>query len=216
MSEGQPLIRAKITNEITDFPHNDLENAAWFFRERLQKAFEAKDRPDGVFFDLIALVTMTSFALEGYVNALGWHWLSADAKAWKKFEWQPTRVKIEEFSARFGLTADWNDRPFSTVEPLIKLRNLFAHPKAAPAEQREQILDGRHNDFVAMLRDHKPEYERALTWEFANRAYEDVDDIWHTLLKASGIRPSDLSSGGSQGIELVGWVGPDGEVTPAP
>jgi hypothetical protein len=215
MSDDQPLIRVKLTNDVIDYPHNDLENAAWFFRERLQKALTANEPPEGIFLDMIALITMTSFALEGYVNALGWHRLRDDDKAFKTFEWKSVKDKIEDLAAHYKLAIDWATQPFSTVAPLVHLRNMFAHPKAAPAKEREQILDGKHNDFVTMLRAHKPEYERRLTWEFANQAYDDMDAIWQTLLKASGISPFELRSGGSQGIEVIGWIGPQGDITPA-
>lgn len=211
----QPLIKALVTNDVVDFPHNDLENAAWFLHERISRSFEQRERPDGIFLDMIALVTMTSFALEGYANALGWRWLRDDPKAWKAFEWSRVTQKIETLTARYGLAVDWSQRPFSTVEPLIALRNMFAHPKAAPAADRERLLIGRHNDFVKLLRDHKPEYEKALTWEFADQACQDVDAIWHLLVKASGLNPFDLQSGGSQGFELLAHIGPDGSETPA-
>ena len=211
--QEQPLIRALVTNDVIDFPHNDLENAAWFLHQRVKRGFENKERPDGIFLDMIALVTMISFALEGYANALGWQWLRDDPKEWKAFEWSRVAKKIETLAARYGLAIDWSQRPFSTVEPLVALRNMFAHPKAAPAADRERILVGRHNDFVKLLRDHKPEYERLLTWDFADQAYEDVDAIWHRLLDASGLNPFHLQSGGSQGVELLAHIGPDGAET---
>lgn len=209
----QPLIRALVTNDVVDYPHNDLENAAWFFRERLKKAFQDNERSDGIFLDMIALVTMTSFALEGYVNVLGWHWLREDDKAWKAFEWQSTRKKIEQLAERYGLAVDWDSRPFVTVDQLVKLRNMFAHPKAHPVKNREQELVGTHDDFVKMLRNHKPEYEERLTWEFANQAYEDVDTMWNTLLGASKLNPFNLTSGGSQGFEMLAYVNEDGSET---
>lgn len=121
-------------------------------------------------------------------------------------EWSPVRSKIETLAEWYGLAIDWDRRPFATVDPLVRLRNPFAHPKATPAENREQILIGTHNEFVKMLRDHEPEYERTLTWEFADGAYEDVDAMWNTLLQGSGINMFDLVSGGSQDIEYIEHV----------
>jgi hypothetical protein len=204
--DRQPLIRALVTNDVTDYPHNDLENAAFYFHDRLKAKIEAEERGDAIFLDLIALVTMTSFTLEGYANALGHHRLKEDAAAWKAFEWGPVKGKIETLAGWYGLAVDWDSRPFSTVQPLVKLRNLFAHPKATLPENREQVLVGRHNDLAKGLRDYKPEYERLTTWEFANQAYEDVDAISQRLLEASGINPFDLRSGGSQGFELIEYV----------
>lgn len=204
--DQQPLIRALVTNDKVDYPHNDLENAAFFFRERLQRSIADKDEAEGIFLDMIALVTMTSFALEGYVNVLGHHRLKEDEKAWQAFQWKSVRKKLETLALWYGLTIDWQAKPFATVEPLVQLRNQFAHPKATPAVDREQILVGTHDDFVRMLRNHKPEYERSLTWEFADTAYNDVQDLWSILLRASGINPFDLHTGGSQGIEYIEHV----------
>lgn len=67
---SQPLIRASVINDVTDYPHNDVELQPIFSSERLKQATEEKERGDVILLDLIALVTMTSFALEGYVNAL--------------------------------------------------------------------------------------------------------------------------------------------------
>ena len=105
--KAQPVIRAKITNDVVDYPHNDLENAAYFFRERLKRSFESGERSDGIFLDMIALVTMTSFALEGYANALGWHWHRADAKAWKNFEWMPVKKKLQALAENLNPAQPW-------------------------------------------------------------------------------------------------------------
>jgi hypothetical protein len=67
----QPLIRVRMENDVTDYPHNDVSNAAFFFRERLTRAFEDKERADGIFLEMIGMMTMTAFALEGYTNFVG-------------------------------------------------------------------------------------------------------------------------------------------------
>ncbi|RZJ45537.1 MAG: hypothetical protein EON87_07285 [Brevundimonas sp.] len=204
---SEPRIRAKITNEIVDYPHNDLASAAWFYRERLTKAFEDKARNDGIFLDMIALVTMTAFALEGYTNFVGERVLSGGAQgqenAWDDLERKPVKDKLKAIRKVLGFEIDWNKRPYQTVDELIDLRNMFAHPKAHRAEEREHIRVGTDSELRQMLRDHRPAYEKQLTWEFANIAYEDVETIWKDLLAVAKIEIHETWSGGSQGIELI-------------
>lgn len=38
----QPLIRVRMENDVADYPHNNVANAAFLFRGRLTKAFEDK------------------------------------------------------------------------------------------------------------------------------------------------------------------------------
>ena len=60
-ADGQPKIRAKMTNNWVDYPHNDLSHAAWFFQQRINNAFREEKRADGIFLEMIACVTMIAF-----------------------------------------------------------------------------------------------------------------------------------------------------------
>ena len=207
--QSQPFIRAKVTNDFVDYAHNDVANAAWFIRERLAKTLENENEGEGVFLDMIALVTMTAFTLEGYANFIGKWIIDRDNSEkdaldiWNKFERIPIKEKIKSIQKMLDIEMDWNKRPYETVDSLISLRNMFAHPKSHPAKEREQILVGTDAKLRQLLRDHKPEYEERLTWEFANIAYNDVEAIWRGLLSAAQIELHQTWSGGSQGIELI-------------
>ena len=212
--QAQPLIRAKVTNDFVDYPHNDLANAAWFFRERLTKAFESKEHSDGIFVDMMALVTMIAFALEGYANFIGQRVIERQTgkekaqEVWAVFERKSVVCKIKAIKKMIDIDIDWNKRPYSTIGDLFELRNMFAHPKAHRAKEREKILVGTDGELKQMLRDFKPEYEQRLTWDFANAAYEDIDLIWNGLLKAAEIELHETRSGGLQGIELIEVLNP--------
>jgi hypothetical protein len=58
-----------VTDDATDCPHNDIRDTAYLFVSA-KKKIEEQERGNVIFLDLIALATMTIFALEGYVNAL--------------------------------------------------------------------------------------------------------------------------------------------------
>lgn len=222
VEKKQPVIRALVTNDVTDYPHNDIANAAFFFRERLAKAFEDKERADGIFLDMMAMVTMTAFALEGYVNFVGGTVINKcvedkerAAEVWRTFERKPTRDKLKAIRKMTGMEIDWNKRPYLTVTELIDLRNLFAHPKPHRPKQREFEAVGTDSELKKLLRSYRPEYEEKLTWDLATRAYDDVEEIWQALLTAANINPYDAMSGGSQGFQLLAWVNADGTETRA-
>lgn len=220
IDEKQPLVRVKMENKVTDYPHNDVANAAFHFRERLEKAFQDKDRADGIFLDMIGLMTMTAFALEGYVNFIGGRLIekcvkdkSRAADSWQTFERMRTKDKVKEIRKMTGIEIDWNKRPYLTVGELSDLRNMFAHPKPHKPIVQEWEAVGTDNEFKRQLRNYKPEYEERLTWEFAQRAYDDVEQIWQELLAGAEIDPYETRSGGSQGFSLLAWVNEDGSET---
>lgn len=218
----QPLIRARLTNDTIDFPHNDIANAAFYIRERLTKAFEEKDRGDGIFLDMMAMVTMVAFALEGYVNFVGMTLIersAADresaAASWSDYERKSTKDKIKAVRRMTGAEINWNERPYATIAELNELRNRFAHPKPHKPKVREWEAVGTDAEFRKQLRDYRPEYEERLTWDFCTRAYDDVEAIWQQLLEVAKINPFDALSGGSQGFELLAWVDQNGRETKA-
>jgi hypothetical protein len=218
--EKQPLVRVKMENKVTNYPHNDVASAAFHFRERLEKAFQDKDGADGIFLDTIGLMTMIAFALEGYVNFVGGRLIERcvkekdrAAESWQTFERERTKDKIKAIRKMTGIKIDWNKRPYLTVGELNDLRNMFAHPKPHKPEPEEWEAIGTDDEFKRQLRNCKPEYEERLTWEFAQRAYDDVEQIWQELLAGAGIDPYETLSGGSQGFSLLAWVNEDGSET---
>lgn len=209
VTDEQPRIRAKITNDWVDYPHNDLSNAAWFFQERINKAFSGKERKDGIFLDMIACLTMIAFSLEGYVNFIGAKLLDGKPNEWARFERAEVREKIKAIRRLTGIQVEWNKRPYSTTAKLIDLRNMLAHPKAHRAEPREWIAEGTDSDFIKMLRDYEPAWVKFISQAFVNEAYADVETIWKILLAAAKIEEHEAWSGGSQGIEFVDFLPPN-------
>jgi hypothetical protein len=199
-------IRAKMTNAFVDYLHNDLSTAAWFFRERINAGFAGKQRADGLFLDMMAAAVMIAFSLEGYANFLGERVLGGS------FEERASVVeKLKSVRRALGMEVDWNKRPYSTARKIIALRDTLAHPKAHRAEPQEWEAVGTESELKKVLRDHKPDYERAITQDFINTAYDDVEAIWDEMLKAAKIEVHETWSHGSQGIEFIEQVAPEAQ-----
>lgn len=209
VKDKQPRIRVKVTNNWVDYPHNDLSNAAWFFRERINKAVAQKKRADAIFLDMMACVTMVAFSLEGYLNFIGAKLLDGKPNEWADFERAKIRDKIKTIRRLTGVHIDWNKRPYSTTTKLTSLRNMLAHPKAHKAEPREWIAEGTDSDIKKMLRDYEPAWVKIITHAFIDEAYADVEEIWKNLLAAAKIEEHEALSGGSQGFELIDFLPPD-------
>lgn len=215
MSE-QPLVRVLMQNDFVSFIHNDVANAAYFIHERLKATQDSGVEHPGLFLELIALVSMTASALEGYANYLGYRMILPEEKTrqqadpsileaitWEAFERKPVIDKLKVIAAHHGMTVDWGARPYQTVRALVNLRNLFAHPKPVRPKDREFVAEGRHSDLAQQLRDYRPEYEEQLTWPFADQAYVDVEAIWKKMLEGAGIEVHETWSGGPQGFSLL-------------
>lgn len=208
----QKRMRAIVSNHHVDYAHNDVANAAGFFKDRLSTAIANGERSDGIFLQLMATVTMTAFALEGYVSFIGRTLIEQGHKpeevedAWKRFDKNNTRDKIKVIRRLTGATIDWNKRPYATVRDLINLRHQFVHPKAHHPEQREFEAVGTEDELKGMLREYRPEYERQLTWEFVQIAYDEVDAIWSDPLAAAKIEAHETWSGGMQGLKFIEHV----------
>lgn len=208
-TQKQARIRAKITNDWVDYPHNDLSNAAWFFRERIKKARAERESAEGVFLDMMACLMMIAFSLEGYVNFVGEKLLDGQPDEWTKFERLTVREKIKAIRRMTGIQIDWSERPYSTTMKLVELRNILAHPKTHKAEPREWIAEGTDSAFKMMLRDYEPAWAKIINQAFVDEAYTDVEAIWRSLLAAAKIEEHETWSGGSQGIELIEILSPD-------
>src|SRR5690349_10913852 len=102
-------VRRQQHNRI--YVHNDLSNAAFHFKELIEKKLTAGDRV-GIAYDYMACVLMLAFAFEAKINFLG----SKLIDKWK--ERQPFNDKLDEVLATLKLDVDWTKRPWSSVKGL--------------------------------------------------------------------------------------------------
>jgi hypothetical protein len=200
MSEtSQPRIRALMTNDHVDLIHNDLASAALYLKGRVEDALAHGGRRDGVFLDLMAALTMTAFTFEAYLNFLGWKAVPSWAERAR------TTQKMKLLRKTLGISTDYNNRPYSTIRTLIKIRNMLAHGQPFLPEQRQWEDVGTDSELKRKLRNYKPAYERLITPDFLSEAHADVEAIWIEMLAAANIETHETWSGGSQGFELLGY-----------
>jgi len=197
--EPQRRIRARLEVETADLIHNELTGAAFYFRERVAERIAAGDH-DGIFFEMIAGLTMSAFSLEACLNYVG------DAKIgdWKEFA--RTADKLALICEKLGVTRDTSQRPHSTISPLIELRNLMAHGKPKVVVKVEEA-EGTHDELVARVRAIQTEWwETMVTPEFVSIAFDDVEAIWLEMLKAADIDIIETMRGGGSSIHFLGYL----------
>ena len=85
------------------YVHNDLSNAAYYFKKRTEQKL-AEDNRTGIAFDFLAGLVMLAFAFEAKTNFLG----DKLIVGWK--ERQPFRDKVDTLLAHLDVRPDWNRR----------------------------------------------------------------------------------------------------------
>lgn len=66
----QRRMRVVLERRKVDNIHNDLSNAATYFRKRILERIERGDR-EGLFLEMMAELTMIAFAVEANLNFVG-------------------------------------------------------------------------------------------------------------------------------------------------
>lgn len=192
-------MRVELTQEQAAYIHNDLGNTAYYFKQRIVERL-AKDDRDGIFLEMTAGLTMTAFAMEAAVNFVG-DWIFKED--WRERDASLKKVKrvFTELRIDFG---GFKDRPFSSVVHLKELRDTLAHGKPERMTSRE-ITVGTYDELYA-----KPliagGWESMVTPENVVNWYDDMDDIWHRMLKAASIEVIDTMSIGSRGMRFIEHV----------
>jgi hypothetical protein len=175
------------------YVHNDLSNAAYHFNKRVNERFTNNDM-QGIAFDILAELVFLAFTIEAKLNFLG----SKLIEGWK--ERKPFRPKLDLVLSHLRLNVDFDTRPYSTINRLKELRDSLAHGKPLLLElDEEAVIDANKDDSI----DLSAEWESYCTEEFANQAYNDVNEIWKQLLSASKLARFDTFSGGEQSITFI-------------
>ena len=188
------LIKARVQQKKNIYVHNDLSNAAYFFKRTIDEKIEKNER-DGLGFYRMACALMLAFTFEAKINFLG-HKLLPDWNEMQKFD-----DKVGRVLDHLGVRADWDTRPYSSIEGLRQFRNSIAHGKPIEIEYDEFVqvpaeeLDRRV--------DMSGEWEAACTPEKLTQASSDLDDIWKDLLKRSGLSVWDTLTTGEGGITFI-------------
>ncbi len=174
------------------FVHNDLANAAFYFKERIKERVAKKDR-EGIGHEMIACLTLLAFTVEAQFNFLGYK-LVAD---WN--ERDTALNKVHAVLKALDVDNDLKAAPFKTITQLKDFRDKLAHgkPKEVKWEGEAQITEAALATLGALATD----YEALLTEALVFEAHDHVDAIWKDLLTKSGLSISDTIT--HSGIEYT-------------
>jgi hypothetical protein len=176
------------------YVHNDLSNAAYHFKKKVNERLAKNDR-EGISFDILAELIFLAFTMEAKINFLG-NRLVAEWNERDRF-W----AKLKRVLKHMELDLDFNTRPYSTIKTLKDLRDSLAHGKPLHLElDEEAIVDENETDEFLNL---SADWQSYCTGEFANQAYEDVNEIWKLLLSASKLSLFETLSGGEQSVTFI-------------
>jgi hypothetical protein len=191
------IIRARHEGEQRIYVHNDLLNAAQYYRELIERRQDADDLR-GIAFDRMSCMILLAFSVEAAFNFFGHKCVSG----WQ--ERQPFNEKVKGVLAALKLDPDRDERPYQTIDTLKAFRDMLAHGK--PIEQSFDIIVEAPKDHLerSIILDH--EWLATCTQEEVIAAHQDVDEIWAELLAASGLQDFDTITHGHSSLTYVETV----------
>ena len=149
----------------------------------------------GNLYTLLSSLLLRTFTFEAYLNHLGERHL----KLWNAKKHLKWFEKFKKICQRLKFKPHKSARPYSTLRPLFKFRNLMAHGKSETIIEKREV-DSRDADTIPWP---KTEWEKFCTPENAERAKQDITAIIRELHKQAGFSddPFDLS-GASASVTL--------------
>ncbi|TAY52953.1 hypothetical protein [Rhizobium leguminosarum] len=190
-------IKVKIETKRQIFIHNDLANAAFHFKERIEEKHKADDH-HGIGLDIMGCIITLSFTNEARMNFLGYKLIDG----WN--EWQPIKAKIKQIAKRLETKADFGTRPYATIMEVKEFRDIFAHGKPiVVTSTHEEITTQTELDRYNIL---QPEWQRFLTYDFVQKAYEDLERIWDELMKLAGLSVFETMTQGGRSIQFIDYA----------
>lgn len=186
------LVRIREHKNI--YIHNDLANAAFYFKERIAERLKNDDR-DGVGTEMMACLTMIAFTVEARMNFLGYKLI----EKWK--EHAPYKVKVDKVTRHLNVTPDFDARPYKTIQSLKSFRDMLAHGK--PQEIRTDLEVVATEEELRRRGNLDAPWERLLTSEFVVSSYEDMEAVWRDLLEKSKLGVMDTITQGGATISYI-------------
>lgn len=187
-------IKAKIETKKNIYVHNDLSNAANYFKTTMERKLESGDR-EGIGFDGMACSIVLAFTFEAKINFLG-HKLIEGWKERQRFD-----DKVDEVLGNLGVKLDWSKRPYSSVQRLKAFRDSIAHGKPVEIEHTDTVVvDAKELDRNVDL---SGEWEEACKEGPVFEAHADLDAVWNELLEKSGLTVWETMTTGQGGITFI-------------
>lgn len=117
MTKGK-RVQKEIKNNI--YVHNDIANAAFHAKERIEKNISAGCM-EGVSLDILSCLIMFAFEFEAKMNFVG----EMAIVGWK--ERSPFNDKVKRVNRQLSIGMDKESRPYSSIYQLKKYRDSLAH-----------------------------------------------------------------------------------------
>jgi hypothetical protein len=194
-------IRVHLKAQRHIYVHNDIGNAAFYFKTRVDERI-AKDDRDGVGLEIVAGLTLLAFEVEAKFNFLG----AKLVANWE--ERKPALVKVRKVCSHLGVTPDFLVRPYLSVAKLKDFRDTLAHGK--PEEKvfdKEVVATAEELEAMGLL---QADWVAFLDQNFFHEAYSDVEQIWKDLLTKSGLTVFDTLTHGTRNISFIEHVKNEG------
>lgn len=190
-------IRARLQAQQHIYIHNDLASAAFYYREKVMANKDAEGGVDGSFFEMMSCVTMTAFSLEAKINYLGDRMLG---RRWR--ERDSTYDKLKRLCRHLGIKLDLGARPFAAFVYLRDIRDQLAHGKPELIEVDKEVV-GTPDEIEAMQAHLRGDWEYQIKPDLVLDAYDQVQELWQLLLKASGLELYETITHGSHGLTYI-------------
>ncbi|TKT71199.1 hypothetical protein YH63_007135 [Afipia massiliensis] len=194
MTELVDLVRAKISKTANLYIHNDLAQAVNHFKDSIDRMEAADDRA-GISYEYMACGMMIAFAFEAKINFLGWKLI----EGWREFQSWDEKVKL--VCEQLGIEPDWGVRPWSSIRAMKRFRDMVAHGKPLVVKH-EEVVVMKAEDLNRRV-DLTANWEKGCKPHDVNLGYDDLQVVWHRMLKASEIEIFDTMTRGEGAIILL-------------
>jgi hypothetical protein len=144
----------------------------------------------GYFYEIMSCLVIAAFKHEAFINHLGYALLPN----WHELEREKHADKQTAILTKLGLSIDKGQRPFQTLRDLFNARDELAHGKPQTLAHDSLVESGSREE----MRRRKPltKWESLCTITFAQRAYDDTEEIADMLLSTAGLDVHDLRKRG--------------------
>jgi DNA-directed RNA polymerase subunit N (RpoN/RPB10) len=189
------LVKATVQEKRQVNIHNDLSNAAFYFKNIIVE--KQKSGGAGIGLDCMACATMLAFTWEAYLNFFGNELFKAE---WQERQDSDTKTKL--VLEKLGIKPDWSRRPYQSITTLMKLRDVFAHGEHEVSVEDKEVT-GKAEKISNKKVNLSGDWERLCTPELIVRAHGDLDAVFKEILERSGMSLFDTLSRSEGGISFV-------------
>jgi len=177
-------IKAKVSRSRDVNMFGELSHANYVLLEN------ANRQNDGYVYEIMSCLVFAAFKHEAFINHLGY----ARLPNWHELERQRHSDKQNAILTELCLSIDKGQRPFQTLRDLFDARDELAHGKPQSLTHDSVVESGARED----MRRRKPltKWESLCTLSFAQRAYDDTEEIAEMLWAPAGFDVHDLRARG--------------------